>query len=233
MGEEYKVYKIVNKITGKIYIGVTSKKLKYRFRSHIKRFESGQTSYKLYNSMRKHRTENFYIEKICDCLSKEEMFEKEKELIEEYNSIKEGYNMNEGGNAPPSMKGRKRPDVSQRLKENNPMSDENIRERHKDATIRNEEWKRNNEKAIRKANSEESNRKQAKSISGDNNPNKRKDVKEKKAKKYVITDPEGNEYKISNLSEFCQNKGLNHSNMTLVAQGKRKQHKGWTCQYDY
>jgi hypothetical protein len=49
------------------------------------------------------------------------------------------------------------------------------------------------------------------------------------AKDYIATDPQGNTYKITNLSLFCQQHNLNVGHMTSVAGGKRKHHKQWTC----
>jgi hypothetical protein len=50
---------------------------------------------------------------------------------------------------------------------------------------------------------------------------------------YIITHPDGREETIRGLPTFCKRHGLAPSNMTLVAQGKRKQghHKGYRCRY--
>lgn len=48
---------------------------------------------------------------------------------------------------------------------------------------------------------------------------------------FIVTDPEGNEYTIQNLNAFCREHDLTNSNMTNVAKGKYKHHKGWTCRY--
>lgn len=155
----------MNKNTGKIYVGATSTLLRHRFKSHIWRLNKGETSYKLYNSMRKHGVDNFYIEKICDCDSKEEMFEKEKEYIKKYNTLKEGYNMSEGGEDPPSMQGLKRPDHSKWMKENNPMFKKETRENYYKA-INSKEWKEKNRETVKKMQSKEARRKRSLSMTG-------------------------------------------------------------------
>jgi len=50
------------------------------------------------------------------------------------------------------------------------------------------------------------------------------------SKNWLITDPIGITYRVFNLRQFCREKNLNQSSMTMVAKGKFKQHKGWTCQ---
>ena len=50
-------------------------------------------------------------------------------------------------------------------------------------------------------------------------------------KEFFVTPPEGREYKIFNLLEFCKNNSLHDSCMVRVAQGERKHHKGWKCRY--
>lgn len=50
-------------------------------------------------------------------------------------------------------------------------------------------------------------------------------------KSYVITSPEGETYKITGISLFCRQFGLSASQLVKVARGKKKQYKGWICQY--
>ena len=47
------------------------------------------------------------------------------------------------------------------------------------------------------------------------------------SKEYIITDPDGNDIRIVNLSEWCRNNDLDQGNMVRVANGKAKQHKGY------
>lgn len=104
--EKY-IYKIVNKITGLIYIGQT-KNLKNRWYEHclactnsIKRKTS-----KLYNAMYKYGIYNFVMEAIEGPI--ENYNEREKYWIDYYNTYKgEGYNLTPGGDEPPIIKGDK------------------------------------------------------------------------------------------------------------------------------
>lgn len=50
-------------------------------------------------------------------------------------------------------------------------------------------------------------------------------------KSYIIVDPNGESTVITGLNEFCRQNKLQAQNMVKVAQGKRKDHKGYTCSY--
>lgn len=94
MMRSYDVYKITNKVNNKIYIGITSKGLSARWKEHLYNAEHG-CPFKLHNAIRKYGKENFSIELIDFCNSWEELEEKEKQYISEYNTLSDefGYNM--------------------------------------------------------------------------------------------------------------------------------------------
>lgn len=91
----YTIYKIVNRITGKVYIGFTSD-FRRRISQHKTNSKTKQS--KLYSSMRKHGLENFSYEIIYQ--SKDEkhcLIEMEPYFITENDSFNSGYNMTSGG----------------------------------------------------------------------------------------------------------------------------------------
>lgn len=49
------------------------------------------------------------------------------------------------------------------------------------------------------------------------------------ATRYILTDPEGNDYVVDNLTVFCKDRGLTRENIRKVARGVRKHAKGWTA----
>ena len=51
------------------------------------------------------------------------------------------------------------------------------------------------------------------------------------SKEYIITDPDGNEFEVNNLTKWCRENNLDQGNMTRVANGKAKQHKGFKISY--
>lgn len=89
------VYKITNKINGKMYIGQTSRTLAERFDEHCREVCSQRFKHRpLYEAMIKYGVENFSIE-----LLEETDHPKEREIywIEYYGTFKNGYNATFGG----------------------------------------------------------------------------------------------------------------------------------------
>lgn len=81
------IYKITNKVNGKIYIGLTKNSLKDRWRGHLNRAKNNsERNVYLYNSINFYGKENFSIEKIDVAESNFELNEKEKYWAEYYNS---------------------------------------------------------------------------------------------------------------------------------------------------
>lgn len=92
-----KIYKIVNDINNKIYVGKTSLTIEERFKQHKKDSTRERNEKRpLYNAMNKYGIEHFHIELIEEC-DWEESDEKEKYWIQCYNSYKNGYNATLGG----------------------------------------------------------------------------------------------------------------------------------------
>lgn len=62
-------------------------------------------------------------------------------------------------------------------------------------------------------------------------PNAARAKVEATSKSYIVTDPEGNEYQIKNLSAFCREHGLKANCMSNVACGRTRaiSHQGWKC----
>jgi len=48
-------------------------------------------------------------------------------------------------------------------------------------------------------------------------------------KEWIVTNPEGESIRITNLHKFCKENGLDQGNMVKVSQGIIKQNKGWKC----
>jgi hypothetical protein len=59
----------------------------------------------------------------------------------------------------------------------------------------------------------------------------KKTVAEKLSKWHIITDSTGYTFEIKNLNEFARTNGLDQGNLTKVAQGKLRQHKGYKVRY--
>ena len=108
------IYKITNKVNGKVYIGQTTRKdgfngrynskgkgieRVYNYHVRSERNKGKRCNYHLLKSIEKHGFENFSVAEVYDVgFSKTELDLKEKIYIKLFNSIKEGYNTQEGGN---------------------------------------------------------------------------------------------------------------------------------------
>lgn len=89
------IYKITNKINGKVYIGQTIQPLKKRWNLHCSK-NSGCPA--LNNAFKKYGKENFTIEQIDHAHSRDELDNKEIFWIDFYSSlVPNGYNLHTGG----------------------------------------------------------------------------------------------------------------------------------------
>ena len=86
------IYKITNLVNGKVYIGQTSGTILHRWSQH-----PDKCCQKLYNAIMKYGKSNFKIEEIDISETQEELNNKEKYWIKFYNSMENGYNIQEGG----------------------------------------------------------------------------------------------------------------------------------------
>ena len=92
------VYKITNKLTNKVYIGITNQGSGARYRHHWYESRIGEPS-PIHRSMAKYGEDNFTLEIIDFADTYDELKEKEKYWIKQYNSTDKsiGYNLTEGG----------------------------------------------------------------------------------------------------------------------------------------
>lgn len=91
------LYKITNKINGKVYIGQTIHPDK-RWWEHCNRAENGLDNYPIHCAIKKYGKENFDFE-ILEW--SEDYNNRERELIIEFNSLcPNGYNVSKGGSSP-------------------------------------------------------------------------------------------------------------------------------------
>lgn len=90
----FEIYVIRNAINNKVYVGQTKQGIQNRFNSHL----NSEDDSAIHCAIRKYGKEHFYVEKICDCSSQEELNEKEIFYIKQFNSIApSGYNLTTGG----------------------------------------------------------------------------------------------------------------------------------------
>lgn len=92
------IYKIINHINNKVYIGQTRRTVESRYREHINAAIRG-CGYYLTQAMRKYGIENFSVETLCTANDVSELNELEHRYIEQYrsNDSRFGYNLAPGG----------------------------------------------------------------------------------------------------------------------------------------
>jgi hypothetical protein len=96
-GNGYVVYRILNTITGKSYVGI-SHNAKRRKKNHFERLKAGiHHSSKLQNSFNKHGELAFQFEILEQDIPVELSLDRERYWIKTLNSYRNGYNMTEGG----------------------------------------------------------------------------------------------------------------------------------------
>lgn len=213
------IYKITNKIDGKVYIGQTQVNDPYYF-------GGGKL---IRRAVKKHGRDNFTKEILEECSSKEELDNKEIYWIEYYNSrdLTVGYNLARGGDGGNRNGGKLTEESRKRISEG--RKDKNTGKRPKETgrkisekmkgRVFSEEHKRKlSEKRKQRITSDETRKKASQTSKGKIN-----------IKQYELTDPDGNTYiTTEGLTKFCEEHNLIAGNLSSVASGKRPHHKGWT-----
>ena len=113
--EKGKIYKIINKKNGLIYVGCTINSLEKRFNEHLYRCFKTNYKSKLYNSMKKYGQDNFTIELIEEC-NLDMIYETEKKYVESYDSYNNGLNSTFGGEG--CLGYTHSPEIRQKISEN-------------------------------------------------------------------------------------------------------------------
>ena len=94
------IYKVTNKVNGKIYIGKTIRSIRARWNAHVSssfRPDCKEYEFKFHRAIRKYGTDAFKIEIIDDVEDANEANLREQHWISFYDSIKNGYNTTYGG----------------------------------------------------------------------------------------------------------------------------------------
>ena len=86
------IYKITNKVNGKVYIGQSIRPIEQRFQRHINDAVNNILDTHFARAIRKYGKENFYIELVETCDNQTELNLREQYWIRKYDSINNGYN---------------------------------------------------------------------------------------------------------------------------------------------
>ena len=97
------IYKITNKLNGKIYVGKTLNTIEKRWKEHCSDYLRERCEKRpLYDAMNKYGVESFEISLVEEC-NENILSEREKYWIEYYSSFKYGYNATIGGDGKPYL----------------------------------------------------------------------------------------------------------------------------------
>lgn len=95
------IYKITNKINGKIYVGLTKATVQRRWYQHCYRAKQNDKHGSIIDTaIAKYGKENFIVECLDTADSHEELNEKEQYWIKQLNAVENGYNILPGGGQP-------------------------------------------------------------------------------------------------------------------------------------
>ena len=86
------IYKITNKINGKVYIGQTIRPVEYRFHRHINDAMHNILDTHFARAIRKEEPDQSQLEFNDAATTQDELNQKEQYWIKYYNSVEEGYN---------------------------------------------------------------------------------------------------------------------------------------------
>jgi len=92
------IYRIVNNVNGKMYVGQTLDSFHRRYISHKYDCSHNMRRNKLYNSMRKYGWDNFSFEILDFCDNPDRIDDLERFYIKRFDTIQNGFNLDSGGN---------------------------------------------------------------------------------------------------------------------------------------
>lgn len=101
----FQAYIIRCLVTGRCYIGITSRTIEQRWYEHIYDAEKGVKGMAISRAIAKHGVENFQIEPLCIARSWSDICNAEMALIAQWRTrAPNGYNLSDGGEGPNGVK---------------------------------------------------------------------------------------------------------------------------------
>ena len=101
----YEIYKITNKINGKVYIGLTGRGFQKRLKEHIQYAFQKNSHFTIHKALRKYGEDGFDYEVIDVAECEKDAKDKEIYWIRFYDSWNSGYNDTPGGDINSQLKG--------------------------------------------------------------------------------------------------------------------------------
>lgn len=207
----YLVYKHTSP-SGKSYIGITN-----NYERRCTEHQVNNWCPAFYAAIKKYGWDNFTHEILFDNITEQEAIELEPQLIIEHNTkTPNGYNMCDGGKG-----------VSGRVQTLEERQRRSVAARNRPPMPQHTYTKIIAIAAAKRGTTRPDDVK-AKISASKNGHTVSKETRDKLAKTYTLTSPNGEETVIHNMSDFCRIHSLFASAMIEVFNGKRKSYKGWT-----
>jgi group I intron endonuclease len=220
------IYKIKNKINGKIYIGQTVQDLNKRVGSHLKESRLNKTDRPFLNAIKKYGIENFEWEIIDEAKTLDELDEKEIYWIDNYNSlVPNGYNVLGGGQKKRIVSEELSKRVSQGLK-NSEKWQKTLNSIEYQEKIRTKFIGYNKGKKFTEEHKDKIRQKNAARLIEQNL---------NKSKSWILVDEKNNIIRIKNLQSFCEQNNLQIHFFVNILRGHTKsvkRHVGYYCFLD-
>lgn len=228
------VYRILNRVNGKMYIGQSAKKLGKRFKAHIDKLNTFCHENKhLERAWHKYKPHNFTFEVLEEAQSREELNFLEIYYIKFYDSVKNGYNKTHGGQYFCQSEEVKKK-MSEKMKAKFASGEKTV---YNQGMKLPEDWCESISKALKDFHKNnvsplqgrKHSPEQKATYSGKNHFCYGKFGKDNRSsKKFVATSPEGVDVCFYSQSDFARLVNINRSNIPTALKGKCKSLKGWT-----
>ena len=232
MTKKIGIYKIVNKINGKVYVG-SSVHIERRWRKHKSELNTNKHhSQKLQRSYNKYGIDNFVYE-IVELVEEGLLIEKEQHWMDILDSYNNGYNSD-----PTADRSIISEETKMKISENNsrhwlgvPKTDEikkKISETKKGMTSP-FKGKKHTDETKKKMSEVKMGKKLSKELI-EKLTKIRRENPPKNTKMWKLTSPDGEVLIELGLGRVGREFGLKDSHLIQVSKGYRKHHKGWLCE---
>ncbi len=200
------IYLLTNLITGKKYVGQTTRPLKARINDHQEQGRLANPRMMIHRSIRKHGFANFTVEVLATCPTQEILDWSELHFATEHNTFfPNGYNFRAGkGRGSASEETKRRIGLGA-------MGRVCKRETRVKISERRAEWHANKTDEVE--------------------AERRKKIGEAIAQTYVLRSPEGERVEVTNLKRWCEGNGFTKTQackLALVVVGRDRSVKGWS-----
>jgi group I intron endonuclease len=207
-----RIYKITNKLNGKIYVGQTHTSLAKRFQRHCWASEY-KKNMPICLAIKKYGKDNFDIEEIEVCLNQCHLNEREKYWVSYFHCFSpKGYNLR-AGNGRGAMNQSTKEKISQALIgiRRSLQTKQKLSKSHLGFRV-----------------SEDTKRKLSEINQGKQpHSNTRLGASKNNAKTYILVSPTNEIQTIKNMRHFCKVNGLCYTSMISVASGQQTSCQGW------